>query len=95
LTSSPPKIFALALKSGATRGVPVPSDARRRIPSVSTTFGVTTTLAPGNYDILLYSPDAAASLSDRDEYAVRFANPGVWEAATGMNRLVETAIVGK
>jgi hypothetical protein len=81
--------------TGDTQRVPVPSDPRRWIPSESTTLRVTTNLAPGEYDILLHLPDAAASLSDRPEYAARFANPGVWEAATGMNRLAETAIVRK
>jgi Domain of unknown function (DUF4832) len=81
--------------TGATQRVPVPSDARRWMPSESTTFLVTATLAFGEYDILLHLPDAAASLSDRPEYAVRLANPGVWEAATGMNRLAETALVRK
>jgi hypothetical protein len=68
--------------TAATQRVPVPSDARRWMPSQSTTFRVTATVAPGYYDILLHLPDAAASLSDRPEYADRFANPGVWEEAT-------------
>jgi hypothetical protein len=50
---------------------------------------------PGVCDILLQLPDSAPSLSDRPEYAVRLANPGVWEPATGMNRLAETAILAK
>jgi hypothetical protein len=65
------------------------------MPSELATFRITTTLAPGEYDILLHLPDTAPSLRDRPEYAIRFANPGVWEPATGLNRLAETATVGK
>jgi hypothetical protein len=34
-------------------------------------------------------------LRDRPEFAIRFANAGVWEPGTGMNRLAERAVVGK
>lgn len=44
----------------------------------------------GEYEVLLALPDAAASLRDKPEYAVRMANEGVWEPATGMNRLAHT-----
>ena len=65
------------------------------MPSESTTFRVVATLSPGEYDILLQLPDAAPSLRDRPEFAVRFANAGIWEPDTGMNRMVERAVVGK
>ncbi|CAM2010135.1 DUF4874 domain-containing protein [Acanthopleuribacter pedis] len=44
--------------------------------------------------LALWLPDAAASIAERPEYAVRFANRNtsnadVWEAATGYNRLAE------
>jgi hypothetical protein len=44
-------------------------------------------IKPGEYDVFLALPDLADSLRSRPEYAVRFANAGVWDAATGMNRL--------
>ena len=91
-----PVILVLRERStGRIQRVPIATDARRWMPSESATFRVTATLAPGEYDILLHLPDAAPSLRDRPEFAVRFANPGVWEPATGMNRLAETAAIGK
>ena len=91
-----PVILVLRERStGRIQRVPIATDARRWMPSESATFRVTATLAPGEYDILLHLPDAAPSLRDRPEFAVRLANPGVWEPATGMNRLAETAAIGK
>ncbi|MGO9258036.1 MAG: DUF4832 domain-containing protein [Bryobacteraceae bacterium] len=93
-----PRPVVLVLRDravGRIERVPVAADPRRWMPSEATTFTVTATLPPGEYDILLHMPDAAPSLRDRPEYAVRFANPGVWEPATGMNRLAESAAIGK
>ena len=72
----------------------VTSDPRRWNPGESTVFEARIVAPPGAYDVLLHLPDAAESLRDRPEYAVRFANPGVWEAS-GMNRLAETVTVGR
>jgi hypothetical protein len=44
-------------------------------------------LHPGSYDLLLNLPDPAKTLHARPEYAIRLANVGMWEAATGYNRL--------
>ena len=41
----------------------------------------------GKYSLFLYLPDSAASIGARPEYAIRIANAGVWEAATGYNNL--------
>jgi hypothetical protein len=93
-----PRPVVLDLRDRATgriERVPVSADPRRWMPSESTTFRVSATPPPGEYDILLHLPDAALSLHDRPEFAVRFANAGVWEPDTGMNRLAERAVVGK
>jgi len=45
------------------------------------------TMPAGNYDLFLFLPDAAESLSQRSEYAIRFANENVWEQTTGYNNL--------
>jgi hypothetical protein len=50
-------------------------------------------LAPGAYDLLLHLPDASPRLRERPAYAVRLANAGVWEAATGLNALGGTVRV--
>ncbi|MBV9961747.1 MAG: DUF4832 domain-containing protein [Parafilimonas sp.] len=43
----------------------------------------------GQYELFLFLPDAAQSLSQRSEYAIRFANENMWDAATGYNNLNE------
>ena len=47
----------------------------------------------GNYDLFLFLPDAYKSLSNRTEYAIRFANENMWETATGYNNLNKTIAV--
>ncbi len=44
----------------------------------------------GDYEVLLHLPDPAPNLANRPEYAIRLANPGVWEASTGYNSLQHT-----
>jgi hypothetical protein len=39
--------------------------------------------------LALWMPDACASIRDRPEYAIRLANEGVWDAATGENVLTQ------
>ena len=51
------------------------------------------TLSAGSYKLYLHLPDAAASLSTRPEYAVRFANESTWESTTGFNNLNHTISV--
>ena len=51
------------------------------------------TLPEGTYQLYLYLPDAYASLASNPAYAVRFANTGVWEASTGMNKLNATVTI--
>jgi len=41
----------------------------------------------GDYEVLLFLPDASPSLAARPEYAIRFANEDVWEEQTGYNNL--------
>jgi len=47
-------------------------------------------LTAGNYKMYLSLPDAAASLSNRPEFAIRLANDNVWESVTGYNTLNHT-----
>jgi hypothetical protein len=44
----------------------------------------------GDYELLLHIPDQHASISAKPEYAIRLANTGVWEDATGYNKLNHT-----
>jgi hypothetical protein len=42
----------------------------------------------GAYDVLLSLHDPVPGLATRPEYSIRLANKGVWESATGLNKLV-------
>jgi hypothetical protein len=55
--------------------------------TVSVKLRVPDATAPGTYRVALWLPDAASSLRGRVEYAVRFANTNVWNAAAGDNTL--------
>jgi hypothetical protein len=41
----------------------------------------------GNYELFLSMPDQYPSIANRPEYAIRLANDGVWDNATGYNKL--------
>jgi Domain of unknown function (DUF4832) len=49
--------------------------------------GIPAAAPAGLYDVLLRLPDAAPSLKNRPEYAIRFADDSGWEPAAGANRL--------
>jgi hypothetical protein len=55
--------------------------------TVSQALAVPAGLAAGSYALLLALPDAAPALRARPEYAIRLANPNVWDAASGANDL--------
>lgn len=79
--------------TGATSRVKLVTDPRRWAPgttsSIAQNVGVPSTMKPGAYELLLSLPDPASSLAAKPHYAIRMANEGgVWEAATGSNRLL-------
>jgi hypothetical protein len=49
-------------------------------------------LAAGTYRLSWWLPDAAEGLQPRPEYAIRFANEGIWNAGSGDNTLGEVTI---
>jgi len=82
----------VVLRNAATRQefrLPVKTDARLWMPGEPATVEVSAGLkAPaGTYEVMLHLPDAAPALRNRPEYSIRFANPGLWDASTGMNSL--------
>jgi len=44
----------------------------------------------GSYALLLNLPDPQASLRNRPEYSIQFANASTWEASAGFNKLNHT-----
>lgn len=83
----------LVLKSGAqTYPIKLAADARRWLPNgevttISEQVTIPTNVPNGTYRLYLHLPDAYAKLAGDARYAIRFANTGVWDAASGMNDL--------
>jgi hypothetical protein len=55
--------------------------------SLDGTFTLPAGISAGQYELLLNLPDKYASINKRPEYSIRLANEGVWEEATGYNKL--------
>ncbi|TDW21778.1 uncharacterized protein DUF4874 [Kribbella kalugense] len=93
-----PRNLELVLRNtstGSTYKLAMNSDPRRWTAGTSTTVSQTltlpTSLPAGSYSLLLNLPDPL--LSTRPEYSIRLANQGTWDAATGMNSLLQTLTV--
>lgn len=73
------------------------ADPRRWIPQTDTQINESVTLPSdiptGTYDLYLHLPDASPTIAADPRYAVRFANEGTWDAATGMNSLLTSVTV--
>ena len=85
----------VVLTDGRTRLVATARsvDVRRWEPGapikVALKLVVPTSTPPGKYRVALWLPDEAPSLEARPEYAIRFANEGLWDPATGENVIAE------
>ncbi|WP_432989295.1 DUF4832 domain-containing protein [Dactylosporangium sp. CA-233914] len=94
-----PRGLTLVLRNTASGAVylkPLNADPRRWAAGTSTTVNQTVSLSgvpAGSYRLLLWLPDPQPSLANRPEYAIRLANTGVWEPATGYNDLLHTVTV--
>lgn len=79
--------------TGETRTVRAVADARRSLPlagesrELRLSVVLPSDLGAGSYSVLLGMPDAAPTLAGDARYALRLANVGTWEAATGLNDL--------
>ena len=83
----------LATTKGVIGSATLSIDPRAWAPSASAPIDVALRIpastAAGTYRLMLRLPDAAKELHDVPEYAVQFANDGVWDAATGGNALTD------
>lgn len=61
--------------------------------TIATTLRIPAGLAPGSYALSMWMPDEAPALSFDPRYAVRLANEGVWDPASGDNVLSEQVTV--
>ncbi|MEO6177328.1 MAG: DUF4832 domain-containing protein [Flavobacterium circumlabens] len=71
-------------------------DVRKVVPKVNYDLKESVALSgipAGTYELLLKIEDNSSKLADRPDYSVRLANTGVWEAATGFNKLSQTVII--
>ncbi|HEY3447557.1 MAG TPA: DUF4832 domain-containing protein, partial [Myxococcales bacterium] len=84
------KVVLREANTKAEHAVALSGDPRWWLPGTPTQVTESVALAgvpAGTYDVFLHLPDSSASLAARPEYAIRLANTGVWEAATGYNDL--------
>ncbi len=96
-----PRTAYLVLQStDTTLRLPLASDPRRWLPNGAETLiqeqlSLPADLPEGNYRLYLHLPDAAATLAGDPRYAVRLANVGTWDAATGWNSLNATLAISR
>lgn len=73
------EVFSILLESD-------PRDWRDEV-TINENLALPEDIIPGNYDMFIHLPDSYASIADRPEYAIRFANNNTWQSSTGYNRL--------
>jgi hypothetical protein len=88
---------SLTFDHSARYQVVVPDvDARRWSPGASVELDLRLQLPAdieeGTYDLALWLPDEAPSLRYDARYSVQLANEGVWDAHTGLNRLISIVV---
>jgi hypothetical protein len=89
---NPRTVYVSLQGSGAQRDIALPIDPRFWSPNgatttVTETVSIPPDLPPGTYEIGLWLPDAGPLLRDDAKYAIRFANDGTWDPASGINVL--------
>jgi hypothetical protein len=88
LKSNQNSVFSIQLKADPRRWLP-----NGVVSTIDEQVTVPVTVPAGTYELYLYLPDAYPSIASNPAYAIRFANEGVWEASTGMNKLNATVTV--
>ena len=88
LKSNQNSVFSIQLKADPRRWLP-----NGVVSTIDEQVTVPVTVPAGTYQLYLYLPDAYSSIASNPAYAIRFANEGVWEASTGMNKLNATVTV--
>jgi hypothetical protein len=89
----------IVLKNGSkTYSLPLTVDLRRWLPNgaknaINEQVAVPSDIPEDTYQLYLHLPDIHASIAQDPRYAIRLANEGVWDSATGMNDLGATVTV--
>jgi hypothetical protein len=91
---NPRPVYAVMVGAGCRFDVRLPGlDPRRwgagQEVAIDSVVRVPAAAKAGAYHLALWLPDNAPRLRARPEYAVRVANEGGWDAATGLNSLAE------
>jgi hypothetical protein len=91
-------VYLVVVGGGVRRTVKLPGvDVRRWQPGELTKLVVRlrlpADLTAGTYKLSLWLPDEASTLRDDPRYAIRLANAGVWNDATGDNLISEQVTV--
>jgi hypothetical protein len=77
--------------TGALTTIPTDADPRfwgaGQTSTVTVNASIPNNAPAGPHDVLLRLPDPSPRLRDRPEFAVGFANAGVWDQSTGLNAL--------
>lgn len=60
---------------------------------LETSLTLPSNLEAGQYDVLLHLFDPEPNLKNKAAFAIQFANQGVWEAQTGLNKIRELEIL--
>lgn len=79
-------------KDGKVYPVRLASDPRTWLPNGVTTaidenISLPSDMEPGMYQMYLWLPDAAATIADNPDFAIRLANADMWDESTGYNNL--------
>jgi hypothetical protein len=85
----------VVLSRGTTRLVATLSFDVRRLPAgvkttISTDLRVPANIPEGTYTLSVRMPDASSRIASDPRYAIRLANSGSWDAATGDNVLTRS-----
>lgn len=95
---NPRTVYAVLRRGDRRLAAPLASvDPRRWQPGLSeftVRLKVPSNLPSGPYRLSLWLPDEAETIRERPEYAIRLANAGVWDPATGENVLTEEFRIG-
>ena len=96
---NPRKVQLILRSKDATYIATLPDDPRtwkpRHLTNLTAKVQLPADIPAGDYQLLLFLPDAEPSIAARADYAVRLANKEMWEATTGYNNLGVTIKVEK
>lgn len=86
-------VFVVLYKGAEQYACQISTDPRTWQPNTVTTIrqscGLSSTMSSGTYALALWLPDQASSIRDDPQYAVRFANQGLWDATRGYNVITD------